>query len=101
MEEPHDNYKLYFVEHDKFGGRYDVYNSFMICCRTEEEARYTHPDGIKLSDVVPRKYPDWPPINKVDLIKVVEIGNAYAEYVKSIDNGVLDNKFVIDYNYSS
>lgn len=42
--------KLYLVSSNKkclSGHGYDTYDSFVVCCKTEDEARRTHPQGSR------------------------------------------------------
>lgn len=42
-------------------GDYDTYDSFVVCCRSEQEALEFHPSGVQMSDrgdINPR-HDDW------------------------------------------
>lgn len=52
--------KLYLISQNKNTG-YDTYDSAVVCCENEEEARYTHPDEIENwdGDGKARRFDTW------------------------------------------
>lgn len=70
-----DNY-LYLVNRIgtkcRIESEWDVFNSFVVCCKTEQEARETHPDGHFNKD----DWDGWVPKEDIDLLNVTYLGIA-------------------------
>lgn len=76
---------LYIVTRHNKGG-YDTYESFLVCCASEQEARETHPAGM---DNWIGRHTAWIEGNEIHLLKVQCIGVAN----KDTESGVLMSVF--------
>lgn len=77
---------LYLVSQD-INRKSNTYDSFVVCCDTEAEARATHPEGYVASDFTDGDYDEngcilywrgrsWVDRNDLDKVKVRALGKA-------------------------
>lgn len=62
--------KLYLVS-QSVNNDYDTYDSFVICCNSEDEAKQSHPSGRIVGKL---RFSDWP--NEQESINVKYLGEA-------------------------
>lgn len=74
--------KIFYVETGSatLRERWDVYDSFVVCCKNEEDARKIHPGGRDVTwlteDEKFHKYNSWISPKEIHLLKVTCIGEA-------------------------
>ncbi len=61
------------------GHGYDTYDSFVVCCKTEEEARRTHPKCSREKDLARWDNGGWVEAQEIHLLDVVYLGLADAK----------------------
>jgi hypothetical protein len=77
--------KLYLVSSNnrcRTGKGYDTFDSFVVCCKTEQDARETYPDGRKFKDIHEQDkrctWSSWIHEEEIPLLDVVFLGIAEA-----------------------
>lgn len=80
--------KLFHVS-QSINGDYDTYSDFVVCCKDEKTARFTHPSGTK--DWNGKKWGDWDFHDwcAPKHVKVTYIGEAE----KGLQEGVICDSF--------
>ena len=77
---------LYLVERHDIG-RWDTFDSFIVCCNTEQEARETYPNNSGDTSWItdkPTQYMPWVRGDEIDLLRVTMIGVASPDTKKGV-----------------
>lgn len=82
METNYSGYNLYCVKSNSTNC-WDTYDSFVVCCKTENEAKMIHPSGIPLESNK-HGWRDWPTLDQLYLIDVVHIGTVSEKFIRDI-----------------
>ena len=108
MEQNDDQLNLYLVsDHGpQINGGYDCYSEFVVCAKTEQEARETHPDGMSLFD---NKKNEWYYITHdgrnisyryiKSWVKACDINSLEVKYIGTACNYI--NKEIVIANFNS
>lgn len=73
---------IFLVQRTDLGG-YDTYDSFVVCCRSEQEASEFHPSGVQMSDrgpINPRR-DDWTTTNHLSVTLLGKASNQITDGV--------------------
>jgi len=64
---------LYLVSQTS-NSSYDTYDSFVVACNSEDEARHTHPEGYEVKDEQEYRWCDWTYADEV-IVKLIGVAS--------------------------